>query len=42
MTPVGPARFDFGYQLNPIEGLRVNGSTDLRPWRIHFSLGQAF
>ena len=25
-TPIGPIRFDFGYQLNPIPGLLVNGS----------------
>jgi outer membrane protein assembly factor BamA len=42
LTPVGPARMDFGYQLNPIEGLRVNGELEKRHWRIHFSIGQAF
>jgi outer membrane translocation and assembly module TamA len=41
-TPVGPIRFDFGYQLNPIPGLQVNGQEQLRPWRLHFSIGQAF
>ena len=41
-TPVGPIRFDFGYQLNPIEGLLVNGEPQKRRWRIHFSIGQAF
>lgn len=41
-TPVGPIRFDFGYQLNPIPGLLVNGKPESRRWRIHFSLGQAF
>lgn len=41
-TPVGPIRFDFGYQLNPIPGLIVNGSPQTRRWRIHFSIGQAF
>lgn len=41
-TPVGPARFDFGYQLNPIPGLLANGETQRRRWRIHFSIGQAF
>jgi outer membrane protein assembly factor BamA len=41
-TPVGPVRFDFGYQLNPIPGLIVNGSPQSRRWRIHFSIGQAF
>jgi len=41
-TPVGPIRFDFGYQLNPIPGLLVNGEPQPRQWRIHFSIGQAF
>ena len=41
-TPVGPLRLDFGYQLNPIPGLMVNGSPQTRRWRIHFSIGQAF
>ena len=41
-TPVGPVRFDFGYQLNPIEGLMIDGAPQERPWRIHFSIGQAF
>jgi outer membrane protein assembly factor BamA len=41
-TPVGPIRFDFGYQLNPIPGLLVNGQPQTRRWRIHFSIGQAF
>ena len=40
-TPIGPIRFDFGWQLNPIPGLLVNGQPS-RPWRIHFSIGQAF
>ena len=42
LTPVGPARIDFGYQLNPIENLRVNGEPETRRWRVHFSIGQAF
>jgi hypothetical protein len=33
---------DFGYQLNPIEGLLVNGEPEPRRFRIHFSIGQAF
>jgi outer membrane protein assembly complex protein YaeT len=41
-TPVGPIRFDFGYQLNRIDGLMINGVEQQRPWRIHFSIGQAF
>ena len=42
LTPIGPARVDFGYQLTPIEGLRVNGDPERRQWRVHFSIGQAF
>ena len=41
-TPVGPIRFDFGYQLNPTPELLVNGSPQTRRWRMHFSIGQAF
>ncbi|HVZ20390.1 MAG TPA: outer membrane protein assembly factor BamA [Vicinamibacterales bacterium] len=41
-TPVGPLRFDFGYQVNPIPGLLVNGEPQTRRWRVHFSIGQAF
>jgi len=41
-SPIGPIRFDYGYQLNPIEGLMVNGGPQTRNWRIHFSIGQAF
>lgn len=41
-TPVGPVRFDLGYQLNEIPGLKVNGQPQARRWRIHFSIGQAF
>lgn len=42
LTPVGPARIDFGYQLNRIPDLKVNGQPETRAWRIHFSIGQAF
>jgi outer membrane protein assembly complex protein YaeT len=41
-TPIGPIRLDWGYQLNPIPGLVVNGEPQTRRWRIHFSIGQAF
>jgi outer membrane protein insertion porin family/translocation and assembly module TamA len=41
-TPVGPVRMDVGFQLNPIDGLLINGSEQARPWRLHFSIGQAF
>ncbi len=42
MTPIGPARFDVGFQLNPIPGLLVNGEEQTRALRLHFSIGQAF
>ena len=42
LTPIGPLRFDFGYQLNPIPNLKVNGEPEPRQWRLHFSIGQAF
>ena len=41
-TPIGPARFDFGYQVNRIPGLLVKGEPELRRWRAHISIGQAF
>jgi len=41
-TPIGPIRFDIGYQLNPIPDLIVNGRPQTRRWRMHFSIGQAY
>ncbi len=41
-TPVGAFRLDFAYQLTRLEGLRIGGKLQERPWRIHFSIGQAF
>ena len=41
-TPIGPLRLDFAYQLNRLEGLRIEGKLQERPWRIHFSIGHAF
>jgi outer membrane protein assembly complex protein YaeT len=41
-TAIGPMRFDFGRQLNPIDGLVVDGREAKRRWRVHFSIGQAF
>ena len=41
-TPVGALRLDFAYQMNRLEGLRLDGELQERPWRIHFSIGQAF
>jgi outer membrane protein assembly complex protein YaeT len=42
VTPVGPVRFDVGWQLNPIPGLLIDGEQESRHWRMHFSIGQAF
>jgi outer membrane protein assembly complex protein YaeT len=42
LTPIGPLRMDFAYQLTRIPGLLVDGLPEPRRWRIHFSLGQAF
>ncbi len=41
-TPIGPIRFDIGYQINPIPGLLVQGKPQPRRVRMHFSIGQAF
>lgn len=41
-TPIGPIRFDLGYQLNRIPGLLVNGEREPRRIRFHFSIGHAF
>jgi outer membrane protein assembly complex protein YaeT len=41
-TPIGPIRFDAGFQLRQIPGLTVNGEPEARRWRIHVSVGQAF
>ncbi len=41
-TQIGVVRVDYGYQLNPIPGLVINGNPEVRHWRIHFSIGQAF
>jgi len=35
-------RFDFGWQLNPIPDLLIDGAPQSRAWRMHFSIGQAF
>jgi outer membrane protein assembly complex protein YaeT len=42
MTPVGPIRFDFGYQLKRIPGLLIDGKPEAHRYRLHFSIGQAF
>jgi outer membrane protein insertion porin family/translocation and assembly module TamA len=40
LTPIGPLRVDFGYQLTPVQGLIVDGQPASRRWRIHFRIGQ--
>ena len=42
LTPIGPLRADLGYQLNPIQGLVIDGKPQSRRFRFHFSIGQAF
>jgi outer membrane protein assembly complex protein YaeT len=42
LTPIGPVRVDFGFQLTRVEGLRIDGEPESRHWRLHFSIGQAF
>ncbi|HEX2343625.1 MAG TPA: BamA/TamA family outer membrane protein [Vicinamibacterales bacterium] len=42
LTPIGPIRFDFGYQLTRIDGLLIEGVPEKYPFRFHFSIGQAF
>ena len=41
-TPIGPVRVDIGVQVNPIDGLVIEGNPEKRKWRVHFSIGQAF
>ena len=36
MTPIGPVRFDFGYELNP------PAQQFFQPYQFYFSIGQAF
>jgi outer membrane protein assembly complex protein YaeT len=42
LTPVGPIRLDFGYQLKRIPGLLVDLKPEAHRYRFHFSIGQAF
>ena len=41
-TPFGLIRLDFGYQLRPLEGLRIDGQPQKSRWRINFGIGEAF
>ncbi|MCM3879177.1 MAG: BamA/TamA family outer membrane protein [Vicinamibacterales bacterium] len=41
-TPFGVIRVDVGFQLNSLEGLRIDGQPQRHPWRINLGLGEAF
>jgi translocation and assembly module TamA len=41
-TPFGLLRVDFGYQLRPLDGLRLDGKPQTSRWRINFGIGEAF
>ena len=41
-TPFGLVRLDFGYQLRPLDGLRIDGQPQTSRWRFSFGIGEAF
>ena len=41
-TPFGLIRVDFGYQLRPVNGLRLDGEPQSSRWRMNFGIGEAF
>lgn len=41
-TPFGLIRFDFGYQLKTLPGLRLDGAPQQSRWRMNFGIGEAF
>ena len=41
-TPFGLIRVDLGYQLKPLDGLRIDGKPQKSRWRINFGIGEAF
>jgi outer membrane protein insertion porin family len=41
-TSFGLLRFDFGYQLKPLDGLRIDGQPQKHRWRLNFGIGEAF
>ena len=41
-TPFGLIRVDFGYQLRPLDGLRIDGKPQRSRWRFNFGIGEAF
>jgi outer membrane protein insertion porin family len=42
LSPIGIVRADFGYQLERIPGLVIEGEPERRRWRLHLSIGHAF
>jgi translocation and assembly module TamA len=41
-TPFGLVRFDFGYQLRSLDGLRIDGQPQSSRWRFNLGIGEAF
>ena len=41
-TPFGLIRVDFGYQVRPLEGLRIDGHPQTSRWRFNLGIGEAF
>jgi outer membrane protein assembly factor BamA len=41
-TPFGLVRLDFGYQLRPLDGLRIDGQPQTSRWRFNVGIGEAF
>ena len=41
-TPFGLVRVDCGYQLRPLDGLRMDGKPQSSRWRFNFGIGEAF
>ena len=41
-TPFGLIRVDVGYQLRPLDGLRLDGKPQTSRWRFNFGIGEAF
>jgi outer membrane protein assembly factor BamA len=41
-TQFGLIRLDFGYQLRPVDGLRLDGQPQSSRWRFNFGIGEAF
>jgi outer membrane translocation and assembly module TamA len=41
-TSFGLLRFDLGYQLKPLDDLRIDGRPQKHRWRFNFGIGEAF